>query len=247
LGGLPQLKELNLYGNRLAKIQGCNGHHHHSSSSNSKLILLNVAYNDLVCLPETLPFPRLQSLIASHNFLTVIPQALVLSTSPFSSSSRQQQQRNHKRRPAPLPRLLHFDVTSNPLMEPPAEVCEAGLAEMRRYYKMHPQQQLDSALSSSRRPSGAVAAAAAAAERRRMSHKEASGGIVRPLDDMVCGQQDVGQQRQPEDSQDVNALFQQQLQQSSTSHQRQGLLSQRRRPSNEVPLYISVESSTLAT
>jgi hypothetical protein len=253
LGGLPQLKELNLYGNRLAEIQGCS--HRSSNNSNSKLILLNVAYNDLVCLPETLPFPRLQSLIVSHNFLTVIPQALVLSsTTPLSSSRRQpQRNNNNKRRPAPLPRLRHLDVTSNPVTEPPAEVCERGLTEMRRYYKLHPQQQ-DSALSSSRRASGA---AAAAARRTRRSHEESASSSMRPLFNLMGGHRDddddesggvlVGRQEdEQEESHDVNALFQQRLQQPSTLQQQQpqGLLSQRRRPSNEVPLYISVESST---
>jgi Leucine-rich repeat (LRR) protein len=138
LGGLPKLRELNLYGNRLSEIcnspQGCCGR---SNNNNSKLVVLNVAYNDLVCLPETLfAFPRLESLIASHNFLAVIPQALVLSMSSSSSPSKQHEK-------SKSPRLRHLDVTSNPVTEPPVEVCEQGLHKMRQYYKLHPQQQRD--------------------------------------------------------------------------------------------------------
>jgi Leucine rich repeat len=249
LGGLPQLKELNLYGNRLSEIcnipQGCCSR---SNNHNSKLVLLNVAYNDLVCLPETLAaFPRLESLIASHNFLAVIPQGIVL------SSPKQQQQQHHRNsnnKTARLPRLRHLDITSNPVTEPPVEVCEAGLHEMRRYYKAHPQQQDSSKRGNtccpartSRRSSSMTTTLMhtsrdfdkqqrSAADAIRVSHEN---------DDCLGG----GQEEPP---QDADAMFRQQLQQHSSSQQQQqgGLLS-RRRPSHEVPLYISVASTVTKT
>jgi len=89
------------------------------------LTTLNVGYNDLTCLPEGLP-PKLKVLIACNNYLSVIPEVLILGSAGSGDGNDSPQQQ-----------LKELDVTSNPIQYPPPEICESGLRTMRKWIQEH--------------------------------------------------------------------------------------------------------------
>jgi len=110
------------------------------------LITLNVGYNDLTCLPDGLP-PSLKTLIASNNFLSSVPKALVMGNELYSSNTTTTtttggdhavavaaaaEQQTTSSTPVDLKEL---DVTSNPIQFPPPEICESGLRVMRKWFR----------------------------------------------------------------------------------------------------------------
>jgi Leucine-rich repeat (LRR) protein len=104
--GLPELQELNLYGNKLVEIV---------IPSNpkvlSKLQILNVGYNDLTDLPDELDqLKALRVLKLMNNFLEKVPMRVCDME------------------------LRQIDVSSNPVIQPPIETCERGICSMKRYY-----------------------------------------------------------------------------------------------------------------
>mmetsp|Transcript_23493 Transcript_23493/g.53959 ORF Transcript_23493/g.53959 Transcript_23493/m.53959 type:complete len:267 (+) Transcript_23493:1310-2110(+) len=79
-----------------------------------QLVELNVGYNDLTYLPESLP-PQLKTLNACNNFFSTVPEEMVMSSLE----------------------LKELDITSNPLQYPPPEICESGLRIMRKWFQEH--------------------------------------------------------------------------------------------------------------
>lgn len=106
LEGLPELQELNMYGNKVSVIVVP-----HSPTLLARLEILNLGYNDLAYLPEELDrLKALKTLKVMNNFLEKIPMRIC----------------NME--------LKVIDVSSNPVIQPPIETCERGIGSMKRYY-----------------------------------------------------------------------------------------------------------------
>lgn len=106
LEGLPELHELNMYGNKVAEI---------IIPSNprllSKLEILNLGYNDLAYLPDDLDrLTALKILKVMNNFLEKVSMRICDMD------------------------LKSIDVSSNPIIQPPIDTCERGICSMKRYY-----------------------------------------------------------------------------------------------------------------
>jgi len=107
LEGLPELHELNMYGNKVAEIIIPTGRH-----LLSKLECLNLGYNDLAYLPDDLDqLSSLKTLKVMNNFLEKVPMRVCDMD------------------------LRSIDVSSNPVIQPPIETCERGICSMKRYYQ----------------------------------------------------------------------------------------------------------------
>ena len=107
LEGIPELYELDMFGNKVAAI---------TIPSNprlmSKLETLNLGYNDLAYLPDELDqIKSLKVLKVMNNFLEKVPMRICDMD------------------------LKTIDVTSNPVIQPPIETCERGICAMKRYYQ----------------------------------------------------------------------------------------------------------------
>jgi len=129
LEGLPELQELNMYGNKVTEIIIP-----HSSATNKKQVLskletLNLGYNDLSYLPDDLDLLKsLRTLKVQNNFLEKVPMRVCDMD------------------------LRLIDVSSNPVIQPPIETCERGISSMKRYYhslRMEENQAASSGKSSS--------------------------------------------------------------------------------------------------
>ncbi len=95
-----------MYGNKLVTIAVPE-----AESLISKVEYLDVGYNNLTSLPDDMVnFVSLRTLKCMNNMLEIIPAAICDMD------------------------LRVFDVSSNPLIQPPLETCERGLLSMRRYY-----------------------------------------------------------------------------------------------------------------
>lgn len=106
LEGLPELQELNMYGNKVAEIIIP-----HNTTVLSKLEILNLGYNDLAYLPDDLDqLKALKTLKVMNNFLEKVPMRVCEME------------------------LKLIDVSSNPVIQPPQETCDRGICSMRRYY-----------------------------------------------------------------------------------------------------------------
>jgi hypothetical protein len=106
LAGLPELLELNMYGNKVAEIVVPG-----KAGIMSKLQKLNLGYNDLVYLPDDLDrWKSLRILKVSNNFLAKVPMRVCDME------------------------LKQLDASCNPMTAPPFETCERGLCSMRRYW-----------------------------------------------------------------------------------------------------------------
>lgn len=106
LEGLPELTELNMYGNKVSIIVVPNNPKHLA-----KLDTLNLGYNDLAYLPDDLDrLTSLRSLKVMNNFLEKIPMRICDMD------------------------LKTIDVSNNPVIQPPIETCERGVQSMKRYY-----------------------------------------------------------------------------------------------------------------
>ena len=106
LEGLPELSDLNMYGNKVAEIIVP-----HNTGLLSKLETLNLGYNDLTYLPDELDqLKALRTLKLMRNFLERIPMRVCNMD------------------------IKDIDVSSNPLIQPPIETCERGMCSMKRYY-----------------------------------------------------------------------------------------------------------------
>lgn len=106
LEGLPELTELNMYGNKVRVIVVPN-----NPKLLSKLETLNLGYNDLSYIPEELDrLKSLRVLKVMNNFLEKIPMRVCDMD------------------------LKTIDVSSNPVIQPPIETCERGICSMKRYY-----------------------------------------------------------------------------------------------------------------
>ncbi|KAL3924001.1 MAG: hypothetical protein SGILL_001313 [Bacillariaceae sp.] len=107
LEGLPELNELNMYGNKVSVIVVP-----HNPKLLSKLETLNLGYNDLAYLPEDLDHLKvLRTFKVMNNFLEKIPMRVCDME------------------------LKTIDVSSNPVIQPPIETCERGICSMKRYYQ----------------------------------------------------------------------------------------------------------------
>lgn len=107
LEGLPELQELNMYGNKVSVIVVP-----HNPRLLSKLETLNLGYNDLAYIPEELDrIKSLRTLKVMNNFLEKIPMRVCDME------------------------LKTIDVSSNPVIQPPIETCERGICSMKRYYQ----------------------------------------------------------------------------------------------------------------
>lgn len=107
LEGLPELNELNMYGNKVSVIVVP-----HNPKLLAKLETLNLGYNDLSYLPEDLDrLKALRNLKVMNNFLEKIPMRVCDME------------------------LKTIDVSSNPVIQPPIETCERGICSMKRYYQ----------------------------------------------------------------------------------------------------------------
>jgi hypothetical protein len=106
LVGLPDLQELNIYGNKVAEIVIPP-----VTPVLTKLEILNLGYNDLAHLPDELDkLTALRTLKLMNNFLEKIPMRVCDMD------------------------LRVIDVSSNPVIQPPIETCERGISSMKRYY-----------------------------------------------------------------------------------------------------------------
>jgi hypothetical protein len=106
LEGLPELSDLNMYGNKVSEIIVPQ-----NTGLLSKLETLNLGYNDLAYLPDELDqLKALRTLKLMRNFLERIPMRVCNMD------------------------IKDIDVSSNPLIQPPIEMCERGMRSMKRYY-----------------------------------------------------------------------------------------------------------------
>ena len=127
LEGLHDLRELDMYGNRLSAIALPPSPpppqpqpQSPAPSNPSKVLLLakletlNLGYNDLSYLPEDLDqFKSIRTLNVTKNLLQNIPMRVCF-----------------------MVKLKSIDTNHNPsLITPPIEICERGLSSMRRYYQ----------------------------------------------------------------------------------------------------------------
>jgi hypothetical protein len=107
LEGLPDLLELNMYGNKVAEIIIP-----HNPTILTKLETLNLGYNDLAYLPDDLDqLKALRTLKVMNNFLEKVPMRVCDMD------------------------LRIIDCSSNPVIQPPIETCERGICGMKRYYQ----------------------------------------------------------------------------------------------------------------
>lgn len=108
LKGLPQLRHLDLYDNKLCELILPAS----SDSVLTKLEFLNLGFNDLTYLPEELTLLKsLRVLKAPNNLITHVSKSIVHMD------------------------LRELEVAPNPLVQPPLEDCERGICAMRRYYR----------------------------------------------------------------------------------------------------------------
>jgi len=108
LEGLPELHDLNLFGNKIAEITLP----HPDRKLLSRLETLNLGYNDIAFLPDELDgLKTLRYLKVRNNFLTKVPMRICDME------------------------LKSIDVSSNPVSVPPLETCERGICSMKRYYQ----------------------------------------------------------------------------------------------------------------
>lgn len=106
LEGLPDLQELNMYGNKVAEIVVPR-----NPKLLSKLEVLNLGYNDLAFLPDELDqIKSLRTLTLNNNYLEKVPMRVCEMD------------------------IKAIDVSSNPVLQPPTETCDRGICSMRRYY-----------------------------------------------------------------------------------------------------------------
>jgi GTPase SAR1 family protein len=106
LEGIPELQDLNMYGNKVAEIVVPR-----NPKVLSKLEILNLGYNDLAFLPDDLDHLKsLRTLLVMNNFLEKVPMRICEMD------------------------IRTIDVSSNPVIQPPIETCERGICSMRRYY-----------------------------------------------------------------------------------------------------------------
>jgi GTPase SAR1 family protein len=95
-----------MYGNKVAAVVIP-----HDQTLLSKLEILNLGYNDLAYLPDELDqLKNLKTLKLMTNFLEKVPMRVCEMD------------------------LKTVDVSFNPVIQPPLETCERGIASMRRYY-----------------------------------------------------------------------------------------------------------------
>lgn len=107
LEGIPELQDLNMYGNKVAEIVIPR-----NPRLLSKLEILNLGYNDLAFLPDDLDqIKSLRTLLVMNNFLRKVPMRVCDMD------------------------IKTIDVSSNPVIMPPTETCERGICSMRRYYQ----------------------------------------------------------------------------------------------------------------
>ena len=107
LEGLPELKHLNIYGNKVAEV---------IISDNprllSKLETLDLGFNNLERLPDNLnQLKALQTLKVGSNCLEKVPMQVCDMD------------------------LKTIDVSCNPVTEPPVETCDRGIGYMRLYWR----------------------------------------------------------------------------------------------------------------
>lgn len=106
LEGLPELQELNMFGNKVSAIVIP-----HNPRLLARLETLDLGYNDLADLPDELDrLKSLRILKVMNNFLEKIPMRVCNMD------------------------LKAIDVSNNPVIEPPIETCERGIGSMKRYY-----------------------------------------------------------------------------------------------------------------
>jgi len=106
LEGIPELQDLNMYGNKVSEIVVPR-----NSKLLSKLEILNLGYNDLAFLPDDLDqIKSLRILKVMNNFLEKVPMRVCEMD------------------------IKTIDVSSNPVVQPPVETCERGICSMKRYY-----------------------------------------------------------------------------------------------------------------
>jgi len=106
LEGLPDLEELNMFGNKVSAIVIP-----HNPKLLARLEILDLGYNDLAYLPDELDRLRsLKILKVMNNFLEKIPMRICYME------------------------LKAIDVSNNPVIQPPIETCERGIGSMKRYY-----------------------------------------------------------------------------------------------------------------
>ena len=107
LAGLRELKDLDMFGNKISVIVVPHNH-----SLLSKLEILNLGYNDISYLPDELDQLRsLRVLKVRNNFLSKVPMRVCDMD------------------------LKSIEVSSNPISVPPLETCERGIGSMKRYYQ----------------------------------------------------------------------------------------------------------------
>jgi Leucine Rich repeats (2 copies) len=105
--GLPALKTLVLYGNRVSQVMLPQ-----NIMLLSSMEYLNIGYNDLAWLPDSMSeLPSLRKLDVMNNLLTSIPRAV-----------------------CKMKTIRHIDASSNPIADPPIEICERGICAMRKYW-----------------------------------------------------------------------------------------------------------------
>ena len=108
LEGLLELHDLNMYGNKVSDIIVPQ-----NPRLLAKLEVLNLGYNDLSYIPEDLDrLKALRTFKVMHNLLEKIPMRVCDMD------------------------LKAIDVSSNPVIQPPIETCERGIAGMKRYYHL---------------------------------------------------------------------------------------------------------------
>jgi Ras of Complex, Roc, domain of DAPkinase/Trypsin-like peptidase domain len=107
LEGLPELQELNMYGNNVTVIVVPS-----NSKLLSKLEILDLGYNNVSWLPDELDqLKALRTLKVMNNLLSKVSMRICDMD------------------------LKVIDVSSNPVTEPPFETCERGICSMRRYWQ----------------------------------------------------------------------------------------------------------------
>jgi Leucine-rich repeat (LRR) protein len=105
--GLPDLQELNMYGNKVVEIVVPT-----NPTLLSKLETLDLGYNIITYLPNELDqLKALKTLKVTNNLLAKVPMRICDMD------------------------LKRIDVSSNPVTEPPYETCERGIGSMRRYWQ----------------------------------------------------------------------------------------------------------------
>lgn len=109
LRGLPQLRHLDFYGNKLCELIL-------PTSKNqvlTKLEYLNLGFNELTRLPEELMLlTSLRVLKVPNNLIDHVPKGIT-----------------------DMKNLHELEVVHNPIVQPPLEDCERGIEAMRRYYR----------------------------------------------------------------------------------------------------------------